>query len=100
MNEEKAVMATSKAEALDVEALGLRKDLIVTMEINNLSQEKIQALFEELNVEKLLVKQWDEQLATANQKMKSIVAKAVHAFQLTKEYNVIFLVGILRDLSC
>lgn len=35
------------------------------------------------------MKQRDEQLATGNQKMKSIVAKAVHAFQLTEEYNAI-----------
>ena len=82
-------MATSKVEALEVEASSLRKDLIVTMDVNNSSKEKIKALTEELNAEKQLVKQRDEQLATANQKMKSVVAKAVHAFQLTEEYNAI-----------
>ena len=44
MNEEKVVMATSKAEALEVEASGLRKDLIGVMDVNNKSKEKIQAL--------------------------------------------------------
>ena len=89
MNEEKVVMATSKVEALEVEASGLGKDLIATMDVNNSSKEKIKALSEELNAENQLVKQRDEQLATANQNMKSTMAKAVHAFQLTKEYNTI-----------
>ena len=89
-NEEKAVVATSKVEALKAEASSLRKDLIIAMDANNTSKEKIQALSEQLNTEKLLVKQMDEQLAVANQKMKSVVAKAVHAFQLIAEYNVIF----------
>lgn len=42
-----------------------------------------------MSAEKLLVKQKDKQLATANQKMKSTVAKAVHTFQLTNKYNPI-----------
>ena len=46
ISEEKAVMATSKALALEVEASGLRKDLIAVMDVNNTSKEKIQALFE------------------------------------------------------
>ena len=56
VNEKKAVMAISKAEALEVKDLGLRKDLIAAMDINNSSKEKIKALLEELNDEKLLVK--------------------------------------------
>ena len=59
------------------------------MDVNNSSKEKIKALSEELNAENQLVKQRDEQLATANQNMKSTMAKAVQAFQLTKEYNTI-----------
>ena len=35
------------------------------------------------------MKQRYEQLAIANQKMKGTMAKAVHAFQLTEEYNAI-----------
>ena len=35
MNEEKAMVATSKVEALEVEASGLRKDLIAAMDANN-----------------------------------------------------------------
>ena len=87
--EEKVVIATSKAEALEVKASSLRKDLITAMDVNNTSKEKILALSEQLSVEKLLVKQRDEQLVAANQKMKSVMAKAVHAFQLIDEYNAI-----------
>ena len=43
----------------------------------------------QLNSEKLLVKQKDEQLAAAGQRMKAAMAKAVHAFQTTDKYNTI-----------
>ena len=99
VSEEKAMMATSKVEVLEAEASGLRKDLIMAMDENNSSKEKIKTLIKELNVEKQLVKQRDEQLVVANQKMKNDVAKAIHAFQLMEEYNAI-LFGILKDSSC
>ena len=66
VSEEKVVMVTSKAEALEAEASSLRKDLIVAMDDSNSSKEKIKILTEELNAEKHLVKQRDEQLAVAN----------------------------------
>uniref|UniRef100_A0A7N2M5S4 Uncharacterized protein n=1 Tax=Quercus lobata TaxID=97700 RepID=A0A7N2M5S4_QUELO len=66
-NEEKAVMANSKVEALEAEASGLRKDLIAAMNSNNK----------------------DELLALAGQRMKAAIAKAVLAFQSTDEYNTI-----------
>lgn len=40
INEEKAMVATSKAEVLEVEASSLRKALIATMDANNTSKEK------------------------------------------------------------
>ncbi|KAL0016565.1 hypothetical protein SO802_003634 [Lithocarpus litseifolius] len=55
-NEEKAMMANSKVEALEAEASSLRRDLIPTMDDNNSSKKKIWALSEELSAEKLLVK--------------------------------------------
>ena len=90
-SEEKVVMATTKVEALEAQALGLRKDLIVRWTTAIRPKKKIKTLTEQLNAEKQLVKQRDEQLAGANQKMKNVVAvaKAIHAFQLTKEYNAI-----------
>ena len=88
-SEKKAAMATSKVEALEVEALGLRRDSIMVMDDNNSTKEKIKTLTEELNAEKQLVTQRDEQLAVCSQKMKNAVTKAIHAFQLTEEYNAI-----------
>ena len=88
-NEEKVVMATSKVEALESEASGLRRDLIATMDAHNTSKEEVKVLTDSLEAEKLLTKQKDELLATANQRMKAAVAKAVLAFQTTEEYNTI-----------
>ena len=89
INKEKVMVDNSKAEALEVKVSHLRKDLMATMDNNNESKEKIKVLSKELNVEKLLVKQKDEQLVVANQMVKSVTAKAIHAFQLTDGYNTI-----------
>ena len=88
-NEEKAVVANSKVEALEAEASGLRKDLITTMDSLNVSKEQVRVLTEQLDVERQSVKQKDELLTAASQKMKVAVAKAVTAFQTTEEYNTI-----------
>ena len=55
-NEKKAVMANSKVEALEVEASGLRKDLIAAMDANNASKEQLKVLSLKLDSEKQLVK--------------------------------------------
>ena len=65
-NEEKAMVATSKVEALEVETSGLRRDLIAMMDANNASKEKIKTLSKQLSVEKLLVKQKDKQLTVVS----------------------------------
>ena len=88
-NEEKAVVANSKFEALEAEASGLRNDLGVAMDTLNASKEKTKILTEQLESEKLVVKQKDDLLANAGQRMKIAVAKAIIAFQTTKEYNTI-----------
>ena len=88
-NEEKAVVANSKVEALETEALGLRKDLITTMDSLNVSKEQARVLTEQLDAERQYLKQKDELLAAAAQKMKVAVAKAVTAFLFTEEYNTI-----------
>ena len=88
-NEEKAVVANSKVEVLEVEASGLRNDLGVAMDALNASKEKIKILSEQLESEKLVVKQKDDLLASAVQRMKIAIAKAVTAFQTTEEYNTI-----------
>ena len=45
-NEEKAIVATSKVEALEAKASGLRRDLIAAMDAYNTSKEQIKALTE------------------------------------------------------
>ena len=56
VNEEKVVVATSIAEALEAEASGLQKDLIAAMDAYNTSKEQVKVLTEQLDAEKLLVK--------------------------------------------
>ena len=74
---------------LEAEASGLRNDLGVAMDAFNASKEKTKILIEQLESEKLVVKQKDDLLANAGQRMKIAVAKAVTAFQTTEEYNTI-----------
>ena len=88
-NEEKAVVANSKVEALEAEASGLRNDLGVAMNALNALKEKTKILTEQLESEKQVVKQKDDLLANAGQRMKITVAKAITAFQTTEEYNTI-----------
>ena len=54
------MVANSKVEVLEVEGSRLRRDLIAVMDDSNASKEKLKALSEEFNVEKLLVKQKDK----------------------------------------
>ena len=63
-NEEKAIMANSKVEALEAEASRLRSDLIATMDANNTSKEQIKVLIEQLDSERLLLQQKDDLLAS------------------------------------
>lgn len=58
------------------------------MDDSNAAKENIKAQAEGLKFKKLLTVQKDEQLQSANQKIKTIAAKAVQAFQLTEEYNI------------
>ena len=88
-NEEKAVVANSKVEALETEASSLRNDLGVAIDALNASKEKTRVLIEQLEFEEQVVKQKDDLLANAGQQMKIAVGKAVTAFQTTEEYNTI-----------
>ena len=88
-NEEKAIVANSKVEALEIEASGLRNDRGAAMDALNASNEQTKVLTEQLESEKQLVKQKDSLLVSAGQRMKIVVAKAVTTFQTTEEYNII-----------
>ena len=59
------------------------------MDALNASKEKTKVLTEQLESEKQMVKQKDDLLVSAGQRMKIAVAKAVTAFQTTEEYNTI-----------
>lgn len=83
------MVARSEVEALEAEVTKLRKDLIIAMVDANTAKTKAKALANGLKVEKQLTVQKDEQLQATNQKVKSMAAKAVQAFQLTEEYNTI-----------
>ena len=88
-NEEKAIVANSKVEALETKASGLRNDMGAAMDALNASKEQTKVLTEQLESEKQLVKQKDDLLVSVSQRMKIVVAKAIIAFQTTEEYNTI-----------
>lgn len=59
-HEEKAAMASLKVGALEAESSKQRKELISAMDEGNTAEEKVEALTEELRVEKLLTMKKDE----------------------------------------
>lgn len=69
------------------------------MDEGNSTKEKVKALVEELRVEELLIVQKDEQLQMTNQKVKNVAAKAVQAFQLTKEYNTVLFIWYYKGFK-
>ena len=79
-NEEKAIVANSKVEALKTKASSLWNDLGAAMDALNASKEQAKVLTEQLESKKQLVKQKDNLLASAAQRMKIAVAKAITAF--------------------
>ena len=58
--EEKAMVARSKMEALETKAVKLRRELITAIDDANTGKEKAKALANELRVEKQLTLQKDE----------------------------------------
>ncbi|KAL0015669.1 hypothetical protein SO802_002738 [Lithocarpus litseifolius] len=88
-HEVKAMAAGSKVEALEAENSKLRRDLISAMDEANSAKEKAKTPTDDLKVKKQLIVQKGKQLQAANQKVKIVAAKAVQAFQLTKEYNTV-----------
>ena len=88
-HEAKIASAVSKVEALEVENSKLKKDLIVVMDEANTVKEKVKALGDNLKAKRQLTLEKNEQLQAAKEKLKTIVAKVVKAFQQTKEYNTV-----------
>ena len=79
--------AVSKVETLKAENSKLEKDLIIAMDEANTLKEKIKVMGDDLRVERQLTVEKDEQLQAAKEKIKTIAAKAVEAFQHTEESN-------------
>ena len=67
----------------------LRKELISAMDEANTTKEKAKALADNLRMKKQLTIKKDEQLQALNQKVKTVDAKVVEAFQQTDKYNTI-----------
>ena len=71
----------SRMKALEAENSKLKKDLIVTMDEANTIKEKAKTLSDDLRAERQLTFDKDEQILPAKEKLKTIVAKAIEAFQ-------------------
>ena len=86
--EAKVASLTSRMEALEKENSDLKKNLIASMD--ETTSEKIKILDDDLRVERKLTQEKDEQLLSAKEKLITIAARSVEAFQTTDEYNTIF----------
>ena len=73
--------AVSKVEALEAKYSKLKKDLISAIDEANTVKEKIKVMGDDLRAEQQLTMEKDEQLQAAKEKIKTIAAKAVEAFQ-------------------
>ena len=87
--EAKVESARSHVTTLKAENSKLKKELIVAMNDANLAKEKLKTLTEKLRVEREFTKEKDEQLATAKERTKRIVAKAIEGLQQIEEYNTV-----------
>ena len=85
----KVVSIVSRVEALEAENSKLKKDLIVAMGEANTMKEKLKAMGDDLMTECQLMVEKEEWLLTTKEKIKTIAAKAVEAFQQTNEHNTL-----------
>ena len=85
--EAKVASLTSRMEALELENSTLKKKLIDSMGKANTVKEKVKTLSDDLRAEYQLTLEKDEQLLGAKEKLKTIAARSVEAFQQTDEYN-------------
>ena len=81
------MMATSKAESIEVECSWLKKDLIVAMNERNVANQKIKELTEALRVEKALVAQKDEEIQATLLKTNNKKDKVIQKFKQSEEFS-------------
>ena len=67
----------------------LKKNLIASMDETTSLKEKVKTLEDDLRVECKLTQEKDEQLPSAKEKLITIAARSVEAFQTTDEYNTV-----------
>ena len=76
-------------EAQEKENSDLRTNLITSMDEATTLKEKVKVLEDDLRVERGLTHEKDEQLLAAKEKLVTIAARSVEAFQTTDEYNTV-----------
>ena len=87
--EAKVASLTIRMEALEKENSDLKKNLIASMDEATSLKEKVKVLDDDLRVERKLTQEKDEQLLSAKEKLVTIAARSVEAFQTTDEYNTV-----------
>ena len=87
--EAKVASLTSRMEALEAENSTLKKNLIDSMGETTDLKEKVKTLSDDLRAERQLTLEKDEQLLGAKEKLKTIDARSVEAFQTTDKYNTV-----------
>ena len=87
--EAKVASLTTRMEALEKENSDLKKNLIASMDETTSLKEKVKVLEDDLRVERGLTQEKDEQLLSAKEKLVTIAARSVEAFQTTDEYNTV-----------
>ena len=88
-HEAKVVLTMFRVEALEADNFKLKKDIISAMVDANTIKEKVKVLGDDLRAKRQLTLEKDKQLQAAKEKIKTIAAKAVEAFQQTEEYNTV-----------
>ena len=79
----------SRMEVLEVENSTLKKKLIESMHEVNTLKESSKTLANDLQAERQLTLEKDEQLLVAKDKLKTIAARSIEGFQQTDEYNTV-----------
>jgi len=87
--EAKVASLTSHMEALEKENSDLKKNLIASMDEITSLKENVKTLDDDLRVKCKLTQEKDEQLLSAKEKLKTIAARSIEAFQTTDEYNTV-----------
>ena len=87
--EAKVASLTSRMEALESKNSTLKKKLIDSMGKATTLKEKVKTLNGDLRAKRQLTLEKDEQLLGAKEKLKTIAAWSIKAFQQTDKYNTV-----------